>query len=435
MPLPVLPGVPYEGRHERRPLHTAGGAAHQLPGHLPAGRGAVEPQRGRPGRLPGHPVGDRAPGPLRLVVVFLAAAALLGAEVAIFEATGDGLTDLLRLHIHPWWLLLHGYGIGSLITWPMLVFACQAPSACRSGPWWAPCRWPGERLAAGADWSPYSQRQALVARCTPSARSPGPPATTTSPPTPPHPHRASPYPAATCTPGCADGGSSRWSSPPASSGWPWPCSASPAPARPSPLRRVWIAAQGRHAGRLRRLQGHRSGPGLAGHLRLPARQPGRHRRLLAHPTADCWRGMAWPSPTACWPWRTGPAKAAASTTGGWPPWPSSWPAPHPPAAPQQRPVPAPPRPRKLQQLWRGDPTAQQDLEQLAADPHRPGRGPRPLGLLPRPSKARPMAAGAWRRRPGRAHHPDHRQPHRRRRRRPPGPGRPGPLRHEERPGG
>ena len=46
---------------------AAGGAAHQLPGHLPAGAGAVELQRGRPGRLPGHPLGDRAPGPGRLV--------------------------------------------------------------------------------------------------------------------------------------------------------------------------------------------------------------------------------------------------------------------------------------------------------------------------------------------------------------------------------
>jgi hypothetical protein len=59
--------------------------------------------------------------------VFLTALGVLGVEVAIFEATGGGLADLLRLHIHPWWLLLHGYGIGSLLTWPMLVFACQAP--------------------------------------------------------------------------------------------------------------------------------------------------------------------------------------------------------------------------------------------------------------------------------------------------------------------
>jgi hypothetical protein len=59
--------------------------------------------------------------------VFLAAAVLLGVEVAVFEATGNGLVDLLRLHIHPWWLLLHGYGIGSLVTWPLTILACQAP--------------------------------------------------------------------------------------------------------------------------------------------------------------------------------------------------------------------------------------------------------------------------------------------------------------------
>jgi hypothetical protein len=64
----------------------------------------------------------------------LAAAGLLAVEVAVFEATGDGLPDLLRLHIHPWWLLAHGYGIGSLVTWPLTIFACQAPSASRSAP-------------------------------------------------------------------------------------------------------------------------------------------------------------------------------------------------------------------------------------------------------------------------------------------------------------
>ena len=96
--------------------------------------------------------------------VFLAAAALLAVEVAIFEATGDGLPDLLRLHIHPWWLLLHGYRIGSLITWPMLVFACQAPLGLPVGAMVGALSVArGERLAAGADWSPYSQRQALVA--------------------------------------------------------------------------------------------------------------------------------------------------------------------------------------------------------------------------------------------------------------------------------
>ena len=96
--------------------------------------------------------------------VFLAAAALLGVEVAIFEATGDGLADLLRLHVHPWWLLVHGYGIGSLVTWPLTIFACQAPLSLPVGAMLGSMSVArGERLAAGAEWSPYSQRQGLVA--------------------------------------------------------------------------------------------------------------------------------------------------------------------------------------------------------------------------------------------------------------------------------
>jgi hypothetical protein len=96
--------------------------------------------------------------------VFLAATAVLAAEVAVFEATGDGLPDLLRLHVHPWWPLLHGYGIGSPLTWPMLVFACQAPLGVPVGAIAGALGVArGERLAAGAEWSPYSQRQALVA--------------------------------------------------------------------------------------------------------------------------------------------------------------------------------------------------------------------------------------------------------------------------------
>jgi hypothetical protein len=95
--------------------------------------------------------------------VFLAAAALLGVEVAVFEATGDGLADLLRLHIHPWWLLAHGYGIGSLLTWPLTIFACQAPLSLAVGAMLGSVSVArAERLAAGAEWSPYSQRQALV---------------------------------------------------------------------------------------------------------------------------------------------------------------------------------------------------------------------------------------------------------------------------------
>jgi hypothetical protein len=27
----------------------------------------------------------------------------------VFEVTGDGLPGLLGLHVHPWWLPLHGY--------------------------------------------------------------------------------------------------------------------------------------------------------------------------------------------------------------------------------------------------------------------------------------------------------------------------------------
>ncbi len=96
--------------------------------------------------------------------VLLAAVALLGVEVAVFEATGDGLVDLLRLHVHPWWLLLHGYGTGPLLTWPLTIVACQAPLAIPVGVMVGALGVArGERLAAGAEWSPYSQRQAMVA--------------------------------------------------------------------------------------------------------------------------------------------------------------------------------------------------------------------------------------------------------------------------------
>jgi hypothetical protein len=138
-------------------------------------------------------------------VVFLAAAALLGVEVAIFEATGDGLPDLLRLHVHPWWLLLHGYGVGSPLTWPMLVFACQAPLGVPVGAMVGALS-----VARGSGWppepagAPTANARPSSPRSTPSARSLGRPAATTSPPTPPAPRPwASPIPAATCTPGSA----------------------------------------------------------------------------------------------------------------------------------------------------------------------------------------------------------------------------------------
>ncbi len=96
--------------------------------------------------------------------VFLAAAALLAVEVAVLEATGDGLVDLLRLHVHPWWLLAHGYSTGPLLTWPMTILACQAPLGIPTGVMAGALSVArGERLAAGAEWSPYSQRAALVA--------------------------------------------------------------------------------------------------------------------------------------------------------------------------------------------------------------------------------------------------------------------------------
>jgi hypothetical protein len=96
--------------------------------------------------------------------VLLAALSLLAIEIAIFEATGDGLADLLRLHIHPWWLLAHGYGTGPLLTWPLTIFACQAPLGVPTGVMVGALGVArGERLAAGAEWNPYSQRQAMVA--------------------------------------------------------------------------------------------------------------------------------------------------------------------------------------------------------------------------------------------------------------------------------
>jgi hypothetical protein len=66
-----------------------------------------------------------------------------------------------------------------------------------------------ERLAAGAEWSPYSQRQALVAevhavrqvaRATRRHHEPADPAATR--------HSASPTPAATCTAGSASAAAS-----------------------------------------------------------------------------------------------------------------------------------------------------------------------------------------------------------------------------------
>jgi hypothetical protein len=143
---------------------AAGGAAHQLPGHFLL---VVMLWTFSVVALVAYLVTRSAI--VRQVrfawwAVLLAAAALLGVEVAIFEATGDGLVDLLRLHVHPWWLLLHGYGTGPLLTWPLTIVACQAPLGIPTGVMVAALGVArGERLAAGAEWSPYSQRAAIVA--------------------------------------------------------------------------------------------------------------------------------------------------------------------------------------------------------------------------------------------------------------------------------
>ena len=139
--------------------------------------------------------------------VFLAAAALLGVEVAVFEATGDGLADLLRLHMHPWWLLLHGYGIGSLVTWPLTIVACQAPLGIPIGTMVGrPQRGPGRAAGRRGRMEPLQP--------TPSPRRRGPrrpPGRPRHPPPPrahqprPGPRRSgSPIPAATCIPGCGN---------------------------------------------------------------------------------------------------------------------------------------------------------------------------------------------------------------------------------------
>jgi hypothetical protein len=305
--------------------------------------------------------------------VFLAGLTLLGVEVAVFEATGDGLVDLLRLHIHPWWLLAHGYGIGSPLTWPLTIVACQAPLAIPVGVMVGALGVArGERLAAGAEWSPYSQRQALVAEVHATRQV----AHAT------RRHHEPSDPAATPALGIAY---------PDGDLYPWLRRRGRAtevviPAREQRLamavlgipgsgktftllRRVWIAAQ---AGmRVVFLDCKGTDPGLAWQVTCAYR--------LANPAAivgywpaqplDCWRGdgMAianrllavedWAAEGGGVYYRrmaTLALQLACTAPSG------------------------PPRSsgdflrrldtRKLQALWRSDQTAQQDLEQLAADP-------------------------------------------------------------------
>jgi hypothetical protein len=305
--------------------------------------------------------------------VFLAAAAFLGVEVAVLEATGDGLVDLLRLHVHPWWLLLHGHGIGSFVTWPLTIVACQAPLAIPVGVMVGALGVArGERLAAGAEWSPYSQRAAMVAEVHAARQV----ARAT------RRHHEPTNPAATPALGLAYPGGDLY---------PWLRRRGRAtevviPAREQRLamavlgipgsgktftllRRVWIAA--RAGMRVVFLDCKGTDPGLAWQVSCAYR--------LANPAAivgywpaqplDLWRGdgMAianrllavedWAAEGGGVYYRrmaTLAIQLACTAPSG------------------------PPRssgdflrrldPRKLQQLWRGDQTAQQDLEQLAADP-------------------------------------------------------------------
>jgi hypothetical protein len=305
--------------------------------------------------------------------VLLAAAALLAGEVAVFEATGDGLVDLLRLHLHPWWLLAHGYGTGSLLTWPLTIVACQAPLAIPLGVMVAALGVArGEWLAAGAEWSPYSQRQALVAevhatrqvaRATRRHHEPTDPAST--------PALGIAYPGGDLYPWQRKRGRMTEVVIPereqrlAMAVLGIPGSGKTA----TQLRRVWIAAT---AGmRVVFVDCKGTDPGLAWQVTCAYR--------LANPAAivgfwpaqplDLWRGdgMAIANRLLAvedWAVEGGGVyyrrmatlvvQLACTAPSG------------------------PPRnsqdflrrldPKKLQALWRGDPTAQQDLEQLAADP-------------------------------------------------------------------
>jgi hypothetical protein len=305
--------------------------------------------------------------------VLLAAAAVLTVEVAVFEATGGGLVDLVRLHVHPWWLLLHGYGIGSPLTWPMLVFACQAPLGVPVGGMAGALSVArGERLAAGAEWSPYSQRQALVAevhaarqvaRATRRHHEPTDPATT---------------PAL----GLAYAGGDLYG---------WLCKRGRMTAVVIPqreqrlamavlgipgsgktvtqLRRVWIAA--RAGMRVVFLDCKGTDPALAWQVTCAYRLANPQAVVGYWPTQplDCWRGdgMAianrllavedWASEGGGVYYRRMATLALQLAC-------------TPPSGPPRNSQDLLRRLdlRKLQQLWRGDQTAQQDLEQLASDP-------------------------------------------------------------------
>jgi hypothetical protein len=307
--------------------------------------------------------------------VFLAGAVLLAGEVTLFEATGDGLVDLLRLHIHPWWLLAHGYGIGSLLTWPLTIFACQAPLAMPTGVMLGAVSVArGERLAAGAEWSPYSQRAAMVqevhaaqqvARATRRHHEPTDPTTTTTP------ALGLAYPGGDLYPWLRKRGRATEVVIPArEQRLAMAVLGIPGSGKTfTLLRRVWIAA--RSGMRVVFLDCKGTDPGLAWQVTCAYRLANPHAVVGFWPTQplDCWRGdgMAianrllavedWASEGGgVYYWRMATLALQLACT-----------------APS-----GPPRNsqdflrrlelRKLQQLWRGDQTARADLEQLASDP-------------------------------------------------------------------
>jgi hypothetical protein len=305
--------------------------------------------------------------------VFLAAAALLAVEVAVFEATGDGLADLLRLHIHPWWLLAHGYGIGSLVTWPLTIVACQAPLSLPVGAMLGSVSVArGERLAAGAEWSPYSQRQALlaevhavrqVARATRRHHDPSNPART--------PALGIAYPGGDLYPWLRQRGRNTEVVIPArEQRLAMAVLGIPGSGKTvTLLRRVWIAA--RAGMRVVFLDCKGTDPGLAWQVTCAYRlaNPGTVVGFWPAQPLDCWRGdgMAIANRLLAvedWATEGGGVYYRRMAT----------------LAIQLACTPpsGPPRNsqdflrrldlKKLQALWRGDETAQADLEQLAADP-------------------------------------------------------------------
>jgi hypothetical protein len=305
--------------------------------------------------------------------VFFAAAALLGVEVAIFEATGDGLVDLLRLHIHPWWLLAHGYRIGSLITWPLMILACQAPLGLPVGAMVGALSVArGERLAAGAEWSAYSQRQALVAEvhavrsvaaATRRHHEPGNPGQT--------PALGIAYPGGDLYPWLRRRGRVvEVVIPEREQRLAMAVLGIPGSGKTyTLLRRVWIAARSGMRAIFVDCKG--TDPGLAWQVTCAYRlaNPGAIVGFWPTQPMDCWRGdgMAvanrllavedWASEGGGVYYRRMATLALQLAC-------------TPPSGPPRNSADFLRRlePKKLQQLWRGDLTAQQDLEQLAVDP-------------------------------------------------------------------